>query len=213
MSDVGADGSRSSRIARAKIDEALLDDASADAPKSLDLTPTEVVPSAKGKTRRTLPTVLLLGVMALLGFVLVRSLGDAALFFYNADEAVEQRDELEGRRFRVQGTPFGEPVTTEIERDGKLDVGVAFPIKFEGSIIDVVHTGNPAELFQPGVPVVLEGTWSRGLPTGVDPILGGAGDGWHFASSDMVVKHDNEYRDDNRERLDEANLGGIAPEA
>lgn len=174
----------------------------------LDLTPRELDESLQRPRRKLLPTLLLVAVVAGIGFLLVRTLGDAALFFYNADEAVERRTELVDQRFRVQGTPYGEAVETEITRNGRTDVGVVFPIQFEGVVVDVVHIGSPAELFQPGVPVVLEGTWTAGLPDGVDPLEGGANDGWHFASSDMVVKHDNEYRNDNRARLNEAETGG-----
>lgn len=174
----------------------------------LDLTPRELEASLQRPRRKLLPTLLLVAVIAGIGFLLVRTLGDAALFFYNADEAVERRTELVDQRFRVQGTPFGEPVETEVTRNGRTDVGVVFPIQFEGATVDVVHIGSPAELFQPGVPVVLEGTWVAGLPDGVSAIDGGANDGWHFASNDMVVKHDNEYRNDNRERLTEADAGG-----
>lgn len=177
----------------------------------LDLTPREVEVSAGGR-RRWLPAAFVAVVIAALGFVLIQTLGDAALFFYNADEAVERRDELSQQRFRVQGTPFGEPVSAEIGQDGRSDIAVVFPIQFEGAVIDVVHVGSPAELFQPGVPVVLEGTWVQGYPDGVSSVAQGAGDGWHFASTDMVVKHDNEYRTDNEERLDEADRGGFNPE-
>jgi len=160
-----------------------------------------------------LPALLLVLVVAGLGFVLLRTLGDAALFFYNADEAIERREELVDQRFRVQGTPFGAPISTEIDRDGRQEVGVVFPISFGGSVVDVVHVGSPAELFQPGVPVVLEGTWVSGLPAGVSEVSQGANDGWHFMSTDMVVKHDNEYRNDNDERIQDAERGGFAPES
>lgn len=179
--------------------------------RSLDLTPRQVDESTSGR-RRWVPRVAVALVIAALGFVVFQMLGDAALFFYNADEAVERRDELSEQRFRVQGTPFGEPVSAEIDQDGRRDIAVVFPIQFEGAVIDVVHVGSPAELFQPGVPVVLEGAWVQGYPNGVDGIAQGANDGWHFASTDMVVKHDNEYRTDNEERLDEADRGGFNPE-
>jgi len=162
--------------------------------------------------RRLMPMALVALVVAGLGFVLFQTLGDASLFFYNADEAVERRTELVDQRFRVQGTPFGEPVSAEIDREGRLEDAVVFPIRFEDRVIDVVHVGAPAELFQPGVPVVLEGRWVEGLPAGIDAVTGGANDGWHFASTDMVVKHDNEYRTDNQDRLNEAERGGFAPE-
>ena len=181
------------------------------ADKRLDLTPREV--DEVGTVRRgILPKLVLVGVVIALGFVLLQTLGSASLFFYNADEAVERRDELIDQRFRIQGTPFGDPTEVEVEVDGSLEVGVAFPINFDGAVIDVVHIGAPAELFQPNVPVVLEGRWVQGLPDGVEPLLLGADDGWHFASTEMIVKHDNEYRNDNEERLNEAEQRGFTPD-
>jgi len=179
--------------------------------ESLDLSPRDLV-DAPNRRRRLLPGILLAMVVAGLGFVLLQTLSASALFFYNADEAVERRDDLVEQRFRVQGTPFGEPFSTEIDREGRKEVAVVFPISFDGIVIDVVHTGSPAEQFQPGVPVVLEGAWAEGLPTGVDSVGQGANDGWHFASTDMVVKHDNEYRTSNDDRIDDAERGGFIPD-
>lgn len=176
----------------------------------LDLTPREVAGPASTR-RRVVPKVIGLCVVAALGFVLFRSLGNAALFFYNADEAVERRSELVDQRFRVQGTAFSDAQTVEIEVDGQPMLVVAFPIAFEGEVIDVVHTGSPAELFAPGIPVVLEGAWTRGYPDEIDAVDGAANDGWHFASNEMIVKHDNEYRA-NDERITEAEQGGYVPE-
>lgn len=176
----------------------------------IDLTPREVdVPASSG--RRWVPRVVGALVVIALGFVLFRSLGDAALFFYNADQAIERRTELVDQRFRVQGTAFGEAQTVEIDVEGEQQLVVAFPIAFEGEVIDVVHTGSPAELFAPGIPVVLEGVWTRGYPAEIEPIEGAASDGWHFASNEMIVKHDNEYRA-NDDRIIEAEQGGYAPE-
>lgn len=176
----------------------------------VDLTPRSV-DAPLSASRRLVPKLVGVAVVVALGFVLFQSLGDAALFFYNADEAVERRAELVGQRFRVQGTAFGEAQTSEIDVDGTQQVVVSFPITFEGQSIDVVHTGSPAELFAPGIPVVLEGVWTRGFPAGLDAVEGGAGDGWHFASNEMVVKHDNEYRA-NDDRITDAERGGYAPE-
>ena len=190
----------------------MTDDTSATAGDAgLDLTPRQV-DAAPSRNKRVLPMLVLAAVVVGLGFVLLQTLSGAALFFYNADEAVERRDELVEQRFRVQGTPFGEPVAIEVERNGLQEVGVVFPISFAGTVVDVVHVGSPAELFQPGVAVVLEGTWQTGLPEGVDQVAHGANDGWYFASTEMIVKHDNEYRNDNEERIDDAERGGFAPE-
>src|SRR3546814_10117668 len=43
---------------------------------------------------------VLVAVLLGLGVVVWQGLTSASLYFYNADEAVEQRDELGGRRFR-----------------------------------------------------------------------------------------------------------------
>jgi len=180
----------------------------------LDLTPRSTPEDVAGPAsrRRVVPSLLVLAVIAALGFVLFQTLGDTALFFYNADEAIERRTELEEQRFRLQGTPFGAPTSIEVERAGGVEAAVVFPVRFEGATIDVVHVGDPAALFQPNVPVVLEGQWQRGLPVGVEQVTDGANDGWHFASTEMIVKHDNEYRNDNSGRLSDAERGGFVPE-
>lgn len=190
--------------------DAVSPDESAEA-SGLDLTPRDVE-AAPTRNKRILPMLVLAAVVVGLGFILLQTLGSAALFFYNADEAVDRRGELVDQRFRVQGTPFGDPEQVEVERNGFQEEGVAFPISFDGAVVDVVHVGSPAELFQPGVPVVLEGTWQQGLPSGVSEITQGANDGWYFASTEMIVKHDNEYRNDNEERIDEADRRGFISE-
>ena len=48
----------------------------------LDLTPRNVDVGERSK-RRWLPMLAVVGVVAALGFILLRTLGDAALFFYN----------------------------------------------------------------------------------------------------------------------------------
>jgi len=112
----------------------------------------------------------------------------------------------------LRSVTFGDPISAEVDTDGRQQIAVVFPISFNDTVVDVVHVGSPAELFQPNVPVVLEGTWVQGLPSGVAAVTQGANDGWYFASTDMLVKHDNEYRTDNEDRLDDADQGGFAPE-
>ena len=167
------------------------------------LTPRPVQRPAR--TRRWIAALVTLAVAAGVALLVSNLLGDAALFFYNADEAVERRGELASQRFRLQGTPLSEPEHTFF---GDRPV-LAFPVGFNGAVVDVVHTGDPPELFQPGVPVVLEGAWQQG--PGPGPVV--AADGWHFASDRMLVKHDNDYRDrdDYDERITEADEGGALP--
>jgi cytochrome c-type biogenesis protein CcmE len=153
-----------------------------DAGPELDLTPR----TGAAKRRRGLPAVIaLIAVVAALGFIAVKALGDASLFFYNADEAVAQRDDLGDDRFRLQGTVVEDSVD-------ETDDGVTFQVEFNDVTVDVVHRGDPPELFQPDIPVVLEGTW----------------DGEAFASDRILVKHTSEYEAENEDRLQDADEGG-----
>ena len=154
------------------------------------------------RTRRWAAALVVAGVAVAVALLVNSLLGDAALFFYNADEAVERRDELGAQRFRIQGTPLADAAEA-FEGDRPV---LLFAIGFEGTVVDVVHTGDPPELFQPGVPVVLEGAWQPGS----GPV---AADGWRFASDRMLVKHDNDYRnrDDYDERVVRADQGASLP--
>ncbi len=171
------------------------------------LSPHEARPSRVRRGRRRLiPWLLTVGVVVAVVFLIANLLGDAALFFYNADEAVERRVELGDDRFRVQGTPLEDTIIEGFRGDQPV---VVFSLVFDEITIDVVHVGDPPELFQPGVPVVLEGSWTEGAPA-VDDFDPRADDGWHFASDRMLVRHDNDYRDRDEydERIDEAEQGG-----
>lgn len=159
----------------------------------LDLTPRDRNPAASPTPRprrvgRFLGVAVLVGVVTVGAVVVVRSLNDATLYFRNADEAVAQRDELGTSRFRLQGVV--EPGTVQT-----YPGGVAFDIVFNGVTVPVEHTGDPAELFDDGIPVVLEGAWS------------GTGPGAVFLSDRMLVKHDENYVADNSGRIDDAGDG------
>ena len=121
--------------------------------------------------------VLILIVVAI-GFVLFQGLNNAALYYRNADEAVKEKDSLGTRRFRVQGNvlPF--------DKTGRP---VEFDIEFNNVRVRVEHQGDPPELFQAGLPVVLEGHWSS--------------DGTFFASDRILVKHTEEYKAENPDHV------------
>ena len=126
--------------------------------------------------RRLLVAVIV--VLAGLGFLLTRALGDSVVYFRTADEAVADKAELGERRFRIEGTVLDGTVREADER-------TRFTIAEKGVRVDVVHEGDPPDLFQPGIPVVLEGRWSGG----------------HFASDRIMVKHSEQYRAGNPERV------------
>lgn len=117
-------------------------------------------------------------VVAALGFLVFRGLGNATVYFRTADEAVAQRRSLGDRRFRIEGTVVDGSV---VETAGN----VAFRIESKGVEVAVAHRGDPPQLFKPGMPVVLEGRFE--------------GDG--FASDRILVKHSETYVADHPERV------------
>jgi len=109
-------------------------------------------------------------IVVALGFLVVRGLGNATLYFRTADEAVAQRAHLGERRFRIEGTVV--PGTIKPQAND-----VAFAIENKGVSVPVRHAGDPPELFKPGIPVVLEGRFR----------------GTTFASDRIMVKHSESY--------------------
>lgn len=148
----------------------------------MELTPREVeaAPDRPGRSRLTYLAITV--VVLALGFVVVQGLSNATTFFYNADEAVERRADTGDRRFRLQGAVVEGSVSSVAEE-------VSFQVAHAGVVVDVRHVGDPPELFQEGIPVVLEGRWSEADPT-------------VFASDRILVKHSEEYVEDNGERVD-----------
>jgi cytochrome c-type biogenesis protein CcmE len=138
--------------------------------------------------RRWLPLAVVALVVVALGVLVLKGLNEATVYFRNADEAVAQREELGDRRFRLQGTVVDDAVDTSD--------GVNFDVTYNDVSVEVHHVGDPPDLFEPGVPVVLEGRWDDS--------------GEFFASDRMLVKHDADYesREDYEERISDAEEGG-----
>ena len=142
----------------------------------MDVSP-RPVDEARRKKRKS---PVMYGVLALIvlaiGFVLFQGLNSAALYYRNADEAVHDKASLGTRRFRVQGT---------VQQFDKTKRPVEFDISFNNVTVHVVHQGDPPELFQAGLPVVLEGRWQGDV----------------FASDRILVKHSEEYKASNPDRV------------
>lgn len=134
-------------------------------------------PRGPGRRRAWIAFGLIVGA---LGFLVFRGLGDATVYFLTADEAVAQRETLGQRRFRIEG----EVVAGSVRR---TQGGVSFRIREGGATVDVTHRGDPPELFQPGIPVVLEGRWANE----------------RFASDRILVRHTEEYRAENPDRVED----------
>jgi cytochrome c-type biogenesis protein CcmE len=170
---------------------------------TLDLTPREVAPRKK---RKWVPIGLIVLVVVAIVLLFVNALGNASLFFKNADEAVHDRESLSTKRFQVQGTVVdGSVKDTEVDGRG----AVQFSIVFNGVRADVVHVGDPTSLFKPGVPVVLEGKWVH-QTAAATTFPCGANDGWYIATDRLYVKHDATYTAQKADRLQEAAAGGAA---
>jgi len=167
-----------------------------------DLTPRDVAPVRR---RRWLPILLIAVISVAIVALFANALGSASLFFKNADEAVRDRQELGTKRFQVQGTVVeGSVAKTELDRVS----AVRFTIVFNGVQADVVHVGDAAPLFKPGIPVVLEGKWVQGSPPAAADISCSANDGWYFASDRMFSKHSADYSAKKKDRLAQAEAGG-----
>lgn len=122
--------------------------------------------------------LLLAGAVALL----IVQVQGSSLYYYNVDEAVAQRESLGDRDIRIQGTVVGEPA----ERGGDT---LVFDLAFDGESVAVRHVGSePPPLFGPDVPSVLEGHFA---------------DDGVFVSERIVIKHSEEYREENPDHVED----------
>ena len=131
------------------------------------------------KLRLGIILALVLGACA---FLLVKGLGDATVFFKNADEVSSpaQRAAIGTKRFRLQGTV----VDRTVKSVGDL---VTFDVEYHCKVVHVQHEGDPPELFKPGIPVVLEGAYAQGSDV--------------YDSDKIFVRHTSEYRVKESDRL------------
>lgn len=142
---------------------------------TIDSADTAPAPRRSGRGRALIAAaVAVVAVVALLW----QGLGSATVYFKTASEAVAEKQSLGSRRFRLEG------VVVAGSRSGR-DGRVFFQVEDNGVRVDVIHRGDPPELFQDSIPVVLEGRWQDG----------------HFASDRILVKHTSEYREDNPGRV------------
>jgi cytochrome c-type biogenesis protein CcmE len=122
-----------------------------------------------------------------IAFVVIQGLSDATTFFLNADEAAADRSELGADRFKLQGTVVPGSVQ---EVGGAAVPAVNFDVEFQCATVSVHHIGIRPELFQEGIPVVLEGAFEEGSDT--------------YRSDQIFVRHTEEYSAEEKERLERA---------
>jgi cytochrome c-type biogenesis protein CcmE len=143
----------------------------------LDLTPRP--PREKRSTGRVYLVAIVLVLVIVAGFFAVKALGSATLYFYQANEAVANKDQLGTKRFRM----LGNVEQNTIQSTG---TGVDFTVDYDDVAVKVRHVGDPPQLFKSGAPVVLEGHWSD--------------DQTVFLSDTILVKHTEDYVQKNPDR-------------
>jgi cytochrome c-type biogenesis protein CcmE len=103
-------------------------------------------------------------------FLLVKGLGSSLDYFETVDQAIQSKAVLGTKTFRLEGLVAPGSVH---RRDG----GVDFVASGSDGRIDVVNTGNPPQLFQPDIPVVVVGHFV----------------GETFVSNQIIVDHTAQY--------------------
>jgi cytochrome c-type biogenesis protein CcmE len=124
--------------------------------------------------RRVVAVVIVAGAI---GYLLYQGLSNATVYFRTADQAVADRTQLGTSDFRIEGT-----VENDVQRVG---TDTDFNIYANHVTVSIVASSEPTQLFQPNIPVVLEGHWQG-------PV---------FAASSIMVKHSASYTEAHPSRL------------
>ncbi len=112
-------------------------------------------------------------VVAALGFLVFKGLTSAIVFFKTANEAVSERASLGNSDFQLEGMVVRGSV---LHRGGDV---YWFTVESDGVRVRVDNTGDPPQLFRPGLPVVVVGHF-----VGTTDL---------FASDQIMVKHSQSY--------------------
>lgn len=121
--------------------------------------------------RPTVAVVVALGGAAL-AFAAAKGLGEGAVYYYTPSEAA---NEATGEVIRVGGTVEANSIRFD-SREGV----VRFSLADERSMVAVVNRGAPPDLFRAGQDALVEGRMAGGV----------------LRSSEVIVKHDEEYAAD-----------------
>ena len=107
--------------------------------------------------------------VVVVGFLVFGALNDSLVYFRTPTELMDEA--ADDGRLRLGG----QVVPGTVVQDA---TAVRFEVGDGQSVVSVVHDGAPAQLFQEGIGVVVEGRW----------------DGTTFSSDTMLIKHDEQYR-------------------
>jgi cytochrome c-type biogenesis protein CcmE len=104
--------------------------------------------------------------------VLAVVLSENVVYFRTVSEAVQQRASQGDARFRMAGKVV--PGTVK-----ETTSGVRFEVTDGKATAEVLHHGDPPELFKEGAPIVCEGHWGRAAV---------------FDSDRILIRHGNDYK-------------------
>ena len=139
----------------------------------------------RARNRRFRVWVPIFVVLAALGFLIFKGIGNSLVYFRTVDEALTMRSTLGTETFRLEGVV--QPGSVQTNSQGGVDFQL---VGQDGKTISVVDTANPPELFQPNLPVVLVGHFSSTV----------------FLSDQIMVKHSANYIAAHPDRV--ASIGG-----
>lgn len=131
------------------------------------------VARARRETRRRLRLIFFVIALAI-GFLLYKTLSGAVTYFKTVDQALSSRSVLGNADFQLEGVVLAHSISHPDATTVDFAIGGSAHNK-----ISVTNFGEPPELFQADVPVVLVGHFV------------GASD--RFSSDQILVKHSNSY--------------------
>ncbi|MFN8015263.1 MAG: cytochrome c maturation protein CcmE [Acidimicrobiia bacterium] len=97
------------------------------------------------------------------------------IYYYKVSEAVKKAESQGTKRFRLAGVVKTGSIKT-------FSGQTKFQVTDGEKTVDVIHRGDPPELFKDGAPVVSEGNWEKNK------------EGKVFESDRIMIKHGNEYK-------------------
>jgi cytochrome c-type biogenesis protein CcmE len=132
---------------------------------------TDTISGRSTRRRRALIALACCAAAVIAIVVLAVVLSENVVYFRTVSEAVRDRSEQGSDRFRLAGEVVPGSVSETSE-------GVRFEVTDGKTTAEVVHRGDPPDLFEGGAPVVCEGRWGTGTA---------------FASDRILIRHGNEY--------------------
>ena len=126
------------------------------------------------RRRRMIGLVAVLFGLAVLGTITTQSMGEDLVYYWSPTELRAKSDQAVDATVRLGG--MVEPGSVDWNPDSQT---LAFRVTDGGETVAVQGKGAPPQMFREGIGVVVEGK------------LGGDG---VFRSTDVMVKHSNEYQ-------------------